>query len=230
VTAKDLVRPLPGIRRLSLLRQQIAFRGSATYWEQNYAQGGTSGPGSYGDLARGKAAFLNTFVREHDVRSVSEFGCGDGQQLSLADYPSYVGLDVSRSAIALCKRRFAGDATKSFFLYDGSCFVDRARVFTADLALSLDVIYHLTEDQVFSTYMEHLFGAGSRFVVIYATNTEISGTAPHVRHRRFTEWVETQCPQWRLAQVTPGPDRGPARADFFTYGRVRERRPEVPTH
>lgn len=217
---KDLVRPLPGIRRLSLLRQQVAFRGSAAYWEQNYARGGTSGPGSYGPLAEGKAAFLNTFVRGHDVRSVIEFGCGDGHQLSLADYPSYVGLDVSRSAIALCKQRFAGDAAKSFFLYDGSCFVDRAGVFTADLALSLDVIYHLTEDQVFSTYMEHLFGAGRRFVVIYASNTEMSGTAPHVRHRRFTEWAETQFPQWRPTQVMPGPNRGPAPADFFTYGRI----------
>jgi hypothetical protein len=221
VTVKDLVRPFPGIHRLSLLRQQVAFRGSATYWEQNYARGGTSGPGSYGHLAQGKAAFLNTFVREHDLRSVIEFGCGDGAQLSLADYPSYVGLEVSRSAIARCKHRFAGDAAKSFFLYDGSCFLDQAGVFTADLALSLDVIYHLTEDQVFSTYMEHLFGAGGRFVVIYATNTEMSGTAPHIRHRRFAEWVETRCPRWRLAQVTPGPNRGPARADFFTYGRVQ---------
>jgi hypothetical protein len=114
VTVRDLVRPLPGIHRLSLLRQQVAFRGSATYWEQNYARGGTSGPGSYGHLALGKAAFLNTFVREHDVRSVIEFGCGDGAQLSLADYPSYVGLEVSRSAIARCRHPFAGDAAKSF--------------------------------------------------------------------------------------------------------------------
>jgi len=135
VTVKDLIRPLPGVRQFSLLRQRIRFRGSAEYWERNYARGGTSGPGSYHAAAEAKAAFLNDFVRTHEVRSVIEFGCGDGNQLSLADYPRYIGLDVSRSAIELCKRRFAGDATKSFFLYDGGCFADRAGLFTADLAI-----------------------------------------------------------------------------------------------
>jgi len=222
LTVKDLLRPLPGVRRLSLLRQRLGFRGSAPYWEQNYARGGTSGPGSYGILADGKAAFLNRFVHERDVCSVIEFGCGDGHQLSLAEYPRYVGLDVSRSAIGLCQRRFAGDATKSFFLYDGACFVDRSGVFTGDLAVSLDVIYLLTEDEVFETYMEHLFAAGGRFVVIYATNTEMRGTAPHVRHRRFTDWVDVHCPQWQLGQVAPGTNDVPGRADFFAYQRISQ--------
>jgi len=48
------------------------------------------------------------------------------------------------------------------------------------------VIYHLTEDRVFETYLTHLFAAGLRFVVVYSTNMEVSGTAPHVRHRVFT--------------------------------------------
>jgi SAM-dependent methyltransferase len=220
VTVKDLVRPLPGVRQLSLLRQRIGFRGSAAFWEHNYARGGTSGLGSYGALAAGKAAFLNAFVHEHRLRSVVEFGCGDGHQLSLADYPRYVGLDVSRTAIRMCERRFAGDPAKSFFLYDGACFVDRGGLFTSDLAISLDVIYHLTEERVFDAYLEHLFAAGDRFVVVYATNTEMPGTAPHVRHRRFTTWVDKQCPQWRLMSVTPGPNSGSGRADFFVYQRL----------
>ena len=148
MSVRDLIRPLPGVRRLSLLRQRVAFGGSAQYWERNYARGGTSGAGSYDALARGKAAFLNEFVRTREIGSVIEFGCGDGNQLSLADYPNYIGLDVSRSAIERCQHRFAADPVKSFFLYDGACFTDRAGVFTADLAISLDVIYHLTEDPV----------------------------------------------------------------------------------
>ena len=220
MTVKDLIRPLPGVRQLSLLRQRIGFGGSARYWERNYARGGTSGPGSCNALAEAKAAFLNDFVRAREVRSVIEFGCGDGHQLSLADYPSYIGLEVSRSAIELCQRRFAGDPTKSFFLYDAACFADRAGLFTAPLAISLDVIYHLTEDAVFEAYMTHLFAAGTRFVIVYATNREIPGTAPHVRHRHFTRWVEAHGQGWRLLQVTPGPNPGPDRADFFTYERV----------
>jgi SAM-dependent methyltransferase len=220
VTVKELIRPIPGVRQFSLLRQRMAFRGSALYWERHYARGGTSGPGSYDAAGEGKADFLNDFVRTREVGSVIEFGCGDGHQLSLAGYPRYIGLDVSRSAIELCQRRFAGDHTKSFFLYDGACFTDRAGLFTADLALSLDVIYHLTEDAVFETYLTHLFAAGRRYVIIYATNGEMSGTAPHVRHRRFTPWLEARRPDWRLLDVTRGPNHSPGRADFFTYEHV----------
>jgi cyclopropane fatty-acyl-phospholipid synthase-like methyltransferase len=214
---KELIRPLPGVRRMSLLRQQLAYGDSARFWERNYARGRTSGCGSHGTLAEGKSRFLNELVRERAVHSVIEFGCGDGSQLSLAEYPSYIGLDVSRTAIGLCQRRFDGDPDKSFFLYDGACFTDQAGIFTTDLAISLDVVYHLTEDQVFETYLTHLFAAGQRLVVIYSTNTEIGGTAPHVRHRHFTPWVEANCPGWRLTGVTPGPSKERARADFFVY-------------
>jgi hypothetical protein len=49
---------------------------------------------------------------------------------------------------------------------------------------------------------------------------EISGTAPHVRHRRFTPWVEANCPEWTLTKVTRGPNTEYARADFFVYQRA----------
>lgn len=220
MTIRELVRPLPSVRRISLLRQRIAYSGSARFWEGNYARGRTSGNGSYGRLAEGKSRFLNELVRKRAVRSVIEFGCGDGNQLSLAEYPSYIGLDVSRTAIGLCQRRFRGDSAKSFFLYDGAYFSDRAGIFTADLGLSLDVIYHLTEDSVCQTYLAHLFAASKRLVVIYSTNTEMSGTAPHVRHRHFTPWIEANCLGWRLTGVTAGPNSDRARADFFVYERA----------
>jgi SAM-dependent methyltransferase len=217
VTIKDLVRPLPGVRRASLFRQRLAFSGSMKYWERNYVRGGTSGDGSYGLLGQFKADFLNSFVRDRAVNSVTEFGCGDGNQLALAEYPRYVGLDVSRTAVTMCKLRFANDGTKSFFLYDGNCFADKAGLFVADLTLSLDVIYHLTEDDIFERYMQHLFDASLKYVIIYSTNTLLGDTAPHVRHREFTSWVNAERRQWRLAETRQGVASGPGRADFFIY-------------
>lgn len=219
MTVKDLVRPLPGVRQLSLMRQRLVFPGSAGFWEQEYANGGTSGDGSHGMLAAAKAEFLNKFVQDHEVRSVIEFGCGDGHQLSLANYPRYIGLDVSRSAIGLCKARFSDDSDKSFFLYDGKCFVDNAGLFIADLAMSLDVIYHLVEDGVFNTYMADLFAASRKYVVLYTSNTVIPGTAPCVRHREFSTWVDRNCPQWQLTYVESGINPEPGRADFYVYER-----------
>jgi SAM-dependent methyltransferase len=219
MAVKEILRPLPGVRRVSLIRQRLVFAGSASFWERRYRRGGTSGAGSYGVLARGKAEFLNAFVREHSVESVIEFGCGDGNQLSLAEYPRYVGLDVSRSAIGLCQRRFAEDTSKSFFLYDGKYFVDQAGIFVADLAISLDVIYHLVEDCVYETYMNQLYRAARRYVITYSTDAVMADTCPEVRHRRFTSWVERNCPQWRLAERVPGPGSRPDSPDFFVYER-----------
>ena len=87
-------------------RVPMAISDTRAYWERRYADGQDSGYGSRDQLARFKASFLNAFVARNGIRSVIEFGCGDGTQLSLADYPSYLGLDVSPTAVRLCASRF----------------------------------------------------------------------------------------------------------------------------
>lgn len=154
------------------------------YWERRYASGKTSGSGSYGRLAAYKADFLNNFVKNHEVTSVIEFGCGDGNQLGLAEYPRYFGYDVSMTAIEKCRGLFPNDASKTFHLsseYAGE---------KADLVLSLDVIYHLVEDDLFDSYMHMLFEAADRYVIIYSSNDHLmQDVNQHVRHRRFTDWT-----------------------------------------
>jgi hypothetical protein len=72
---------------------------------------------------------------------------------------------------------------------------------TAELAISLDVVYHLVEDNIFGEYMERLFDAATKFVIVYADNKDypyVKGT--HVRHRCFTKWIEIHKPNWQLIQ------------------------------
>src|SRR5687767_4284814 len=75
------------------------FVSSSNYWERRYRKGRSSGAGSHGRLARFKADVLNEFVEKNCIKSVVEFGCGDGAQLSLANYPAYLGIDASEYAI-----------------------------------------------------------------------------------------------------------------------------------
>jgi len=224
VKATPILGPL--LTRAARLLGRVRFPGTARYWEQRYAGGGHSGAGSYGELAAFKAQVLNAFVQEQGIRSIVEFGCGDGAQLSLARYPSYVGLDVSKTGVQICARRFAGDTRKSFFLYDPDAFVDNQGVLSADAALSLDVIYHLTEDEIFHNYMLHLFLAARRFVVIYSTDQSDLPRAPHVRPRKFSDWIRANRPDWTLTRHVPNrypmaPDGlSGSQADFFVYARV----------
>ncbi|GAB2174754.1 hypothetical protein [Dongia sp. agr-C8] len=172
------------------------FEGSRNYWESRYASGGNSGAGSYNRLAEFKAEILNTFVKEQNIGSVAEFGSGDGAQLQLASYPQYVGIDVSTTAVELCRQLYANDPTKRFILTS-----ELPAGFKAELTLSLDVIYHLVEDAVFDQYMRSLFGASTRFVAIYSSNMDKAWSAEHVRHRNFTAWVEQNEPNWRLLRM-----------------------------
>ncbi|MGA9249893.1 MAG: class I SAM-dependent methyltransferase [Candidatus Acidiferrales bacterium] len=201
------------------LRIRFAHFDSSSYWDSRYAKGGNSGDGSYGELAKFKAGILNEFVAENHVASVIEFGCGDGSQLSLAQYPQYVGLDVSPAALRRCLHLFRGDVTKSFQRYGEL----EPNVLRAELVLSLDVIFHLVEDNVYERYMRDVFKAATRFVIIYSDDVEAPRDLLHVRHRKFSDWVDHHRPDWRLIRHIPNnfpweaeTERG-SFSDFWIY-------------
>jgi SAM-dependent methyltransferase len=201
---------------------QRPFPGSPAYWEERYATGGDSGVGSYGKFAEFKAEVINSFVAQNRIESVIEFGCGDGNQLALANYPRYMGFDVSSSAVERCRNRFSSDPTKSFYLLD-----EYAKQ-TADMALSLDVIFHLVEDDVFESYMHRLCGAATRFVVIYSSDTNENNDVglAHIRHRKFSAWIRENASGWELKQHIPnrypydGDYQQTSFADFYIYAKT----------
>jgi hypothetical protein len=191
-TLKNIIKGVPGFGPF-LVRLREKQWNSSDYWELRYRRGGNSGAGSYNRLAEFKAAFLNSFVAQQQITSVIEFGSGDGFQLKLARYPQYIGVDVSVKAIELCRSAFLGDTSKHFLHSDafaaGTC---------ADLALSLDVIYHLVEDDIYEAYMRRLFRCAERFVIVYSSNVNQNAPSRHIRHREFTKWVEQNEPYWYL--------------------------------
>jgi SAM-dependent methyltransferase len=198
----------------------LTARSSADYWERRYRAGLDSGGGSYDALARYKADVLNEFVRANGVRSVVEFGCGDGNQLALATYPGYLGLDVSRAAVDLCLARFRGDATKSFLWYDPARTVRLSSFVSADLTLSLDVIYHLLEDEVYQAYLRDLFSVSRRFVIVYSSDREEQPAVRHVRHHKFTADVARSFPRFRLREHMPNPHASETFAEFYVFERA----------
>ena len=184
--------------------------GSADYWRARYADGGNSGSGSYGRLADYKAQVINALVETRKIGSVIEFGSGDGNQCSLLTVSNYTGVDISELVVRACRSRFADRGTWTFLTAEEY----RAAPAKAELAMSLDVIYHLVEDQVFDGYMRTLFAASSRFVLIYSSDHESGTNADHVRHRAYSDWIRLHAPGFSLVEsfaqpfpMLPGSDK-----------------------
>jgi hypothetical protein len=154
---------------------------SKEYWENRYKIGQTSGNGSYGFLAEYKSGFINNYISENNITSLLEYGCGDGNQLSYINCQKIIGVDVSQTAIDKCKSLITDG---EFICLSNSEFPNNK----TDLLLSLDVIYHLIEDDVYEEYINNIINHGSEHVIIYSVNFDGGEEfAKHVKPRKFTE-------------------------------------------
>lgn len=195
------------------------FTNSSEYWKKRYDKGGNSGAGSYNNLAEFKGEILNKFANENKINTVIELGCGDGNQVDYFQFKSYIGFDISTTVIEKCKLKFKGDSSRQFMHMDS---ISNQK---ADLLISLDVIYHLVEDQVYYNYMNKLFDLSKRYVIIYSFDSNISKNyAPHVKPRKFTAWIKQNKPNFQLVKHIP--NRYPINekelnntsfADFYIY-------------
>jgi SAM-dependent methyltransferase len=197
------------------------FPGSGEYWKNRYIKGGDSGVGSYSFFADFKAEIINRFIQENRVEDAIEFGCGDGYQTSLINYKKYTGFDISKIAISKSKKLFKKDKTKSFYLlkeYNGE---------KAELSLSLDVIYHLVEEDVFKEYMKLLFNGSNKYVIIYSSNME-GQIGEHIKHRKITNWICQNIKGWRLINHIPnkfpyiGDYTKGSFSDFYFYQKLED--------
>ena len=178
----------------------------AGYWDKRYLDGRDSGSGSYNRLAKFKADYLNKFVASRSISSIVELGCGDGAQLELSDYPSYTGLDISPEIIRVCQGKFGRDNTKRFLVYTPEGFSPEE--FKSELSLSLDVIYHLSNDDIYRAYLKDLFAMSTKYVVVFANSSNlyhqgVNERSEYVRFRDFLQDVESQFPDWVLTEAEP---------------------------
>ena len=191
--------------------------------KNNYATGGNSGSGSYNHLATFKASVINNFVIKNNIDTVIEWGCGDCNQLSLSNYKYYIGYDISQSAIKICKNKFNNDKTK-IFIYTGENFKNEKK---GDLSISLEVIFHLIEDDVYNSYMKNLFDSSNKYVCIFSSN-KIMPSGKYVRHRIFTDWIDKYVSNdWKLKEFIPNKypfnSKQPSStsySDFYFYEKV----------
>lgn len=189
----------------------------ASYWDARYREGRTSGAGSEGDEGAYKAAYVGRFIADHDVKTVVDWGCGDGQVLDLIELPEnthYIGVDVSPTIVERMRRVFNGPRYR-FCTVEGFAAGTRTQF---ELALSMDVLFHFPDTADYLAYLDRLFSSADRYVVIYSTNYPGGQTARHVYRREFTPDIAMRFVDWELTTVETPIREG--LASFFVYERV----------
>ena len=174
---------------------------SRRYWERRYKLQWDSGHGSYGLNCKAKAKVMNEIIDEYKIDEVLELGCGDGNQLQYYNIPHYFGLDVSATTIRNCIEKYKDDTTKSFMFYDPLSFRNSGKIFNSQVAFSSDVLFHLVEEEIFLKYLKDLFSFARDYVIIFSSNGNVDSPEPHVKHRKFTDYVEKYYPEWKVKDV-----------------------------
>jgi cyclopropane fatty-acyl-phospholipid synthase-like methyltransferase len=182
------------------------FTSSEKYWENRYKSGDNSGSGSYNEFAEYKASFINEIISKYKIQTVCELGCGDGNNLKYyKGFNKYYGFDVSKTIIDINSKKF--DNEKYSFNV-----LNTLDIPIVDLVMSLDVIYHLVEDDTFNNHMKQLFNSKSKYVIVYSSDFD-SKRKFHMRHRKWTNNVSKN---FSLIKKTNTPLNGSS-ANFYLY-------------
>ena len=113
-------------------------------WATDAAGKGTSGSGSTLEITREYRAYIEDFIKKHEVNSVIDAGCGDWSYSSVIDWgdASYLGIDIASDVIVPVRKKYETGKIK-FQVGDIT-----EELPAADLLISKDVLQHLFNDLI----------------------------------------------------------------------------------
>jgi 2-polyprenyl-3-methyl-5-hydroxy-6-metoxy-1,4-benzoquinol methylase len=153
-------------RKLAFLLSRVTKKSELDYlkyWEHRYSVHGDSGKGSYAEHATYKSRVVNDEISANGVRSVLDFGCGDGNLLKYLNVENYLGLDVSKTTIYNCSEIFKSDKTKRFMVISPGKPLEIEKF---DLVMSLEVLMHITNEEDFLWTLQEIFLHSRNLVII----------------------------------------------------------------
>jgi len=132
------------------------------YWEQRYAQGETSGPGSIGGTREWKWSIIDREVPS--ISSVIDLGCGDltfwGERSPPKDY---VGIDISPTIIR--RNRLMWPQAK-FKVGNIAMRDPDITEQSYEVGLCIDVLFHIMDDEDYLSTLHNLSSYVKKHIVI----------------------------------------------------------------
>ena len=183
---------------IDTLHRVCNYKSSESYWTKRYSFGRNSGVGSSENASKAKASYISAVLDRYQIKSVEDIGMGDGTFLRELTFAGmYTGMDVSPLVIEMAKNRWQKDSRKQFFLLSD---YEKNKPKECEARISLDVILHLVENEVYYHHLDILFADPAKYVFILSTNLEEKPKflSPHVRHRKVVDDVGLKFPNFEL--------------------------------
>lgn len=179
------------------------------YWVTRYGTGGDSGFGSHDEHSiKFKGDYINEFIKKFNVETLFDYGCGDGNQLKMINgFTHYTGYDIAPNIIEDCKILYVGHEDKFF-----TSKLDDIIGKKFDLAISMDVTYHIIEDELFKFYLDTLFSSAD-VIILFTTNSDHHTPLKHHKPRKIIDHIKDTYIDFELIDVKMFNDN----VGFYTY-------------
>ncbi len=111
----------------------------------NNGWGFGSGHGSLPSVTKSYRSFLETFIKNNDITSIVDYGCGDWQFSKIIKWgdAKYVGVDIVPSVIKEDNKKYANDKISFKAIEPG-----QAKLPKGDLLIVKDVLQHLSKKDI----------------------------------------------------------------------------------
>jgi SAM-dependent methyltransferase len=131
-------------------------------WGKDVAGKGTSGTGSTLEITREYRAYVEDFMKKHNVKSVVDAGCGDWSFSSAIDWgdASYLGVDIATDVIAAVRNKHEKGKIK----FQVGDITDELPA--AELLISKDVLQHLSNELVHKFIRNNLRKGKYKWVIL----------------------------------------------------------------
>jgi len=158
------------------------------FWQQRYASGLDSGPGSGGAEAAWKVEQIVQACKRRRIESILDLGCGDGRvgRAVVERIPGATYLGIDQAPAALEQARKVALPEMAYGEFD----LTVAELPQADLVLCLDVLFHLSSAERHAAAIAKVVAAFRRVAIVAAWNPGIVDLyrgefAPHTIYRPF---------------------------------------------
>ena len=131
-------------------------------WGRDVAGKGTSGTGSTLEITREYRAYVEDFIKTHNIKSVVDAGCGDWTFSSAIDWngASYLGVDIASDVVATVRAKHE----KANIKFQVGDITDDLPA--ADLLISKDVLQHLSNELVHNFIENNLRKGKYKWVIL----------------------------------------------------------------